>query len=48
MQLLKWVPEKPYYDAKSSRPEINQDEKRKEQYPTEDFINDLTSLKSGF
>ena len=45
---FEWVPEKPHCSAKSFRPEIKQDDKRKEQYPTEDFINDLASLKSYF
>ena len=45
---FEWVPEKPHCSAKSSRPEIKQDDKREEQYPTEDFINDLASLKSYF
>ena len=52
MQLLnyfEWVPEEPYYDAKLTQSEIKQDEKHnEEQYPTENFINDLASLKSCF
>ena len=49
MQLLRMgVPEEPYYDAKLPQSEIKQDEKHKEQYPTENFINDLASLKSCF
>ena len=45
---FEWVPEEPYYDAKLPQSEIKQDEKHKEQYPTENFINDLASLKSCF
>ena len=48
MQLLAWVPEEPYRSTGLPQPEIKQDEKRKKQYPTEDFINDLASLKSCF
>ena len=40
------VPEEPYHNAKFSRPLIKQDEKREEQYPMNEFINDLpTALK---
>ena len=42
------MPEEPYYDAKLPPPDIKQDEKHKEQYPTEDFINDLASFKVVF
>ena len=45
---FEWVPEEPYCNAKLPQAEIKQDEKREEQYPTEDFINDLASLKSCF
>ena len=45
---FEWVPEEPYYDAKLPQSEIKQDEKHKEQYSTENFINDLASLKSCF
>ena len=36
---FEWVPEDPYCSAGLLPPEIKQDEKRKEQYPTEDFIS---------
>ena len=36
---FEWVPEEPYYDAKFSQPEIKQDEKREEQYSTNEFIS---------
>ena len=45
---FEWVPEEPYCKAKLPQPEIKQDDKREEQYPTEDFINDLANLKSYF
>ena len=45
---FEWIPEEPYCSAGLPPPEINQDEKHKEQYPTEDFINDLANLKSCF
>ena len=45
---FEWVPKEPYCSAGLPPPEIKQDEKHKEQYPTEDFINDLASLKSCF
>ena len=45
---FEWLPEESYYSAGLTQPEIKQDEKRNEQYPTEDFINDLASLKSCF
>ena len=45
---FEWVPKEPYCSAGLPQPEIKQDEKHKEQYPTEDFINDLASLKSCF
>ena len=45
---FEWVPEEPYCSAGLPQPRIKQDDKRKEQYPTEDFINDLANLKSCF
>ena len=45
---FEWVPEKPYCSAGLPPPEIKQDDQREEQYPTEDFINDLANLKSCF
>ena len=45
---FEWVPEEPYCNAKLPQAEIKQDDKREEQYPTEDFINDLANLKSYF
>ena len=45
---FEWVPEETYYDAKFFRPVTKQDEKHEERYLTEDFINDLASLKSCF
>ena len=45
---FEWVPEEPYCSAGLPQSEIKQDEKHKEQYPTENFINDLASLKSCF
>ena len=45
---FEWVPEEPYCSAGLPAPEIKQDEERKEQYPTEDFINDLADLKDCF
>ena len=45
---FEWVPEEPYCNAKLPRAEIKQDDKREEQYPTENFINDLANLKSYF
>ena len=45
---FEWMPKEPYCSAGLPPPEIKQDEKHKEQYPTEDFINDLASLKSCF
>ena len=41
---FEWVPEEPYCNAKLPQSEIKQDEKHKEQYPTEDFINDLANV----
>ena len=43
-----WVPEEPYCNAKPIQSEIKQDDKREEQYPTENFINDLANLKDCF
>ena len=45
---FEWVPEEPYCSAGLPPPEIKQDGKREEQYPTEDFINNLANLKSYF
>ena len=45
---FEWVLEEPYCSADLPAPEIKQNEERKKQYPTEDFINDLASLKSCF
>ena len=52
---FEWVPEEPHCNAKLRNPsniatqaEIKQNDKREEQYPTEDFINDLANLKSYF
>ena len=41
---FEWVLEEPYYDAKYSQPDIKQDEKREEQYPTNKCINDLATV----
>ena len=43
---FEWVPEEPYCIAKLTQTEIKQHDKREEQYSTEDFIDDLASLKS--
>ena len=43
---FEWVPEEAYRNAKLLP--SKQDDEREEQYPTEDFINDLASLKSYF
>ena len=48
MQLLRMGAQRTLLQCWPPPPEIEQDEKRKEQYPTEDFINDLASLKSCF
>ena len=48
MQLLRMSARRTLLQRWPPPPEIKQDEKRKEQYPTEDFINDLASLKSCF
>ena len=45
---FEWVLEEPCCSAGLPPPEIKQDEKREEQHATEDFINDLASLKSCF
>ena len=45
---FEWVPEEPYCNAKLTQAEIKQNDKREEQYPTENFINDPASLKSCF
>ena len=48
MQLLRMGAQRTLCNAKLPQSEIKQDEKHKEQYPTEDFINDLANLKSCF
>ena len=47
---FEWVLEEPYCSAGLPAPEIKQDPSiiTNQQYPTEDFINDLASLKSCF
>ena len=47
---FEWVLEEPYCNAKLTQAEIKQNDKREEQYPTENFIsaNDLADLKDCF